>query len=390
MSRDGVASFNKSEVKEIKLEKTMKISVVGIGKLGLCFALTLERAGYNILGVDLSPDYIRAINEKTLISSEPGVTNMLRSASNFSATTSVEAATNHSNIIFVVVATPSLPTGRYDHTQIDELVDVLEGFGKQKEKKHFVVCCTTMPGYCDSIKKRLNKLNYVVSYNPEFIAQGTILRDQANPDMVLIGEGSVDAGDVLEEIYERHTENNPRICRMSPKEAEIAKISLNCFLTTKIAYANMIGDVTLAAGGNPHKVLKAIGEDSRIGNKYLGYGFGYGGPCFPRDNRALAAFAGDIGVAAAISLASDSSNKDHLKFQVNRFFEKTSKKEEITFKYVTYKPESTLLTESQQLAYAVAIATEGYTVKIVERKEVLEELREKYGNLFIYQERNDD
>lgn len=366
------------------------ISVIGIGKLGLCLSLTLERSGYNVVGVDINQEYVDLLNSKKFYSSERDVNRYLSESQNFLATVLVKKAVEHSNVLFVIVATPSLKSGRYDHTQVDKLISTLEELGRQKEEKHFVVCCTTMPGYCDSIKERLNKINYIVSYNPEFIAQGTILRDQANPDMVLIGEGNADAGDILEEIYEKHTENNPRICRMSPKEAEIAKISLNCFLTTKIAYANMIGDITLAVGGNPHKVLKAIGEDSRIGNKYLGYGFGYGGPCFPRDNRALAAFAGDIGVKAAISLASDSSNKDHLKNQVNRFFEKTSKKEEITFKYVTYKPESTLLTESQQLAYAVAIATEGYTVKIVERKEVLEELREKYGNLFIYQERDDD
>ena len=85
----------------------------------------------------------------------------------------------------------------------------------------------------DSIKEELNTLGYTISYNPEFIAQGTILKNQAYPDMVLIGEGSESAGDLLQQIYENHTANTPRICRMSPLEAEITKISLNCFLTTK-------------------------------------------------------------------------------------------------------------------------------------------------------------
>jgi nucleotide sugar dehydrogenase len=244
-----------------------------------------------------------------------------------------------------------------------------------------------MPGYCNEIKKKLNPLNYVVSYNPEFIAQGTILRDQANPDMVLIGEGSELAGDILEEIYKKHTLNTPRVCRMSPLEAEITKLSLNCFLTTKIAYANMIGDIVTAVGGNPHTVLDAIGQDSRIGNKYLGYGYGYGGPCFPRDNRALALFAEDNNIEALISVASDKSNAHHLDFQIKNFLKTHNLEDKVEFDFVTYKKESTLLTESQQLAFAVGIAKGGCKVKIKERKEVIKELKKRYNDLFTYEER---
>lgn len=366
----------------------MNASVIGIGKLGLCFGLTLEKCGYNVVGVDISQEYVDLVNEKTLKSSEPGVEEHLRAAKNFKATTSLEQAVNHSNILFVVVATPSLENGRYDHSQVDTLINNLESLGKQNEEKHFIVCCTTMPGYCDSVKERLNSLNYTVSYNPEFIAQGTILKNQAYPDMVLIGEGSQEAGDVIQEIYEKHTLNEPRICRMSPTEAEITKISLNCFLTTKIAYANMIGDIVISSGGDPKTVLSAIGEDTRIGPKYLGYGYGYGGPCFPRDNRALAIYAKDLGIDALISIASDHSNEDHLHFQVKQFIENNDKEKEIVFDYVTYKPESTLLVESQQLAFAVEIAKSGFKIKIKEREEVIAHLRSKYGDLFTYERRD--
>jgi len=368
----------------------LNISVVGIGKLGLCFSLTLEKAGYNVVGVDINENYVAQINQKTLHSSEAGVTAVLKKSQNFKATTSLNEALEHSNIIFVVVATPSLESGRYDHSQVDSLVDRLNDIGPVKEQKHLIVCCTVMPGYCDSIKEKLNSLNYTVSYNPEFIAQGTILRDQSRPDMILIGEASEKVGDILEEIYTKHTISSPRICRMSPKEAEITKIALNCFLTTKIAYANMVGDIVIAANGDPHKVLKAIGEDSRIGNKYLGYGYGYGGPCFPRDNRALAVFAEDVGVEALVSVASDESNKKHLQNQIQQYISKNPKDKELVFDYITYKPESTLLVESQQLEYAVGLAREGYKVRIRERKEVIEELKKDYGNLFTYEEREND
>jgi len=366
----------------------MNISVIGIGKLGLCFALTLEKAGYNVLGLDLNSDYVKSINEKKLKSTEPNVETYLRDAKNFRATINLEEIVSHSDILFVVVATPSLSNGRYDHSQIDGLIAKLEKMGHSKSQKHFIVCCTTMPGYCDSIKERLNAINYTVSYNPEFIAQGTILRDQAYPDMILIGEANPEVGQIIENIYIKHTLNEPRICRMTPLEAEITKLSLNCFLTTKIAYANMIGDIVHKSGGRPDIVLSAIGADSRIGNKYLRYGYGYGGPCFPRDNRALAMYAEDINLPAKISKATDESNALHLLYQVETFKQQHHIHESILFDTVTYKPESTLLVESQQLKFAVAIAKEGYNVIIREHSSVITEIKNEYGDLFSYEERN--
>ena len=363
------------------------IAVIGIGKLGLCFALTLERAGYNVLGLDLNEDYVQTINKRNLTSAEPNVETYLKQTTNFRATTNLIEVVNFSDIIFVVVATPSLPNGRYDHSQVDNLVVKLELMGRSDVQKHFIVCCTTMPGYCDSIKERLSAINYTTSYNPEFIAQGTILRDQAYPDMILIGEANSEVGEIIEDIYSKHTLNEPRICRMTPLEAEITKLSLNCFLTTKIAYTNMIGDIVHKSGGRPDIVLSAIGADSRIGSKYLRYGYGYGGPCFPRDNRALAMYAGDINLPAKISKATDESNALHLLYQVESFSKTHNKNDILVFDTVTYKPESTLIIESQQLKYAAALAKEGFKVKIRERRSVIEEIKYEYDTLFIYEER---
>ena len=364
-----------------------KISVIGIGKLGLCFALTIEKAGYSVLGLDIDPDYINKINKKSLESDEQGVEEALKASSNFKATLSLEEAVDFSNYLYVVVATPSLENGRYNHSQVNNLVYDLKKIGKQKQTKNLIICCTTMPGYCDTIFAELKEFNYTVSYNPEFIAQGTILRDQSKPDMVLIGEDNKKVGDAIQKHYEDMTANTPRICRMSRTEAEICKISLNCFLTTKIAFANMIGDIALNSNCRPDVILDAIGSDSRVGNKYLGFGFGYGGPCFPRDNRALALYAGDVDINAMISVASDESNKDHLQNQVNYYMRNNNKEKTIEFDFVTYKPESTMIVESQQLEYAVLLAKEGYKVVINERKVVIQELKKQYGDLFEYKER---
>ena len=371
--------------------KTMKnISVIGVGKLGLAFSLTLEKSGFNVLGVDVNQEYVDALNSKSFVSDEPGISNYLQKSKNFVVTVDVAKAVRHADILFVIVATPSLPNGRYDHSHVEGLIDTLEKLPRHGQHKHFIVCCTTMPGYCDTLEPRLSPLNYTVSYNPEFIAQGTILKNQSAPDMILIGEGTEEAGDILQEIYEKHTENTPRICRMSRTEAELTKLALNCFLTTKIAYANMVGDIAQSLGGDPDVVLGAIGNDSRIGSKYLGYGYGYGGPCFPRDNRALALCAGDVGNKALISVASDESNKDHLNNQIAHYIKTHPEKSKVSFDFITYKPESTLLVESQQLAFAVGLAKAGYPIEISERQSVISEVKAEYGDLFTYIERKED
>ena len=154
------------------------ISIIGVGKLGLCFALTLEKAGYSVLGCDVSREYVEMLNEKTFRSDEPGVNEFLSNSQHFKATLSIEDTLNYSDIIFVLVATPSLENGRYDHSQVDSVVDQIVSFGSQDSKKHLVICCTTMPSYCDTIQERLKDYNYDVSYNPEFIAQGTIIVNQ--------------------------------------------------------------------------------------------------------------------------------------------------------------------------------------------------------------------
>lgn len=366
-----------------------KVSLIGIGKLGLCLALTFEKFGYNVLGCDIDDRYVNQINDRTFDSDEEGVNEALQRCENFKATTVLGDCVEHSDILFLLVATPSLANGKYDHTQVDGVVEQLLLLPRPSTHKQLIVCCTTMPEYCDTVQERLSGHNYTVSYNPEFIAQGTILRDQENASLVLIGEGSPTAGDMIQQIYENTTVSDPTIARMSRHQAEICKIALNCFLTTKISFANMVGDIARFAGLNPKPILKAIGSESRISPLYLNYGYGYGGPCFPRDNRALAIYAKEKGVDALISLASDEFNTQHLKYQVELFKQQHDVSEPILFEYVTYKPQSTMLVESQQLLFAKTLAEDGYDVIIRERKSVIKELRELYDDLFYYQERPD-
>jgi nucleotide sugar dehydrogenase len=352
------------------------ISILGVGKLGLCLALNLERSGFNIIGVDVSQHYVDSLTEKTFTTTEPYVNEYLKQSQNIRFTTRLKDALLN-DVIFIVVRTPSTDDWKYDHSQIESIAEQLIKLGKQKTRKDLIINCTTFPGYCRTLQTKLEEYNYYISYNPEFIAQGTIIKDQLNCDNVLIGEADEYAGHLIEGIYKQMCESNPIINRMTPTEAELTKLSVNCFLTTKISYANMVGDIAERLGCDANRVLSAVGTDSRIGSKYIKPGFGFGGPCFPRDNRALAKCGEELGVDAIISKATDEMNEKHLEYQIKQFIKTNPDKTRIVeIPFITYKAESTLIEESQQLKFAIRLKELGYTIKILdERKEVLNQIK---------------
>jgi UDPglucose 6-dehydrogenase len=353
-----------------------QVSIIGAGKLGLCFALNLERVGYDVIAVDINEDYVQNLNLKSFRTSEPYVNEYLVTSQNIKFTTNIEEAIAN-DILFIVVQTPSTIDNKYDHSRIDSILDELKRFGIQSRRKDIIINCTTFPTYCEKIAEEMNKYNYHISYNPEFIAQGTIIQDQVYPDNVLIGEADKFAGDLIESIYKDLCKSNPVINRLTPTEAELTKLSVNCFLTTKISFANMIGDISNRYKCNSEKILKAIGTDSRIGSKYLRPGFGFGGPCFPRDNRALAKCANEVNIDAVISTATDEMNKKHLQYQIEDFIiNNPDKTKLVEFDYITYKKESTIIEESQQLKFAIELKNLGYNIKINEtREEVLSQIK---------------
>jgi UDP-glucose 6-dehydrogenase len=172
---------------------------------------------------------------------------------------------------------------------------------------------------------------------------------------------------------------------MDRTSAELAKVGLNCSVTAKISMANTIGDVAVRLGADPDLVLEAIGSDSRIGNKYFKYGFGYGGPCFPRDNRAFIRSASQVGIDAHMNIACDKTNKDHLKYQIENFCKKNKKEDPVLITDVSYKKGFNMIEESQQLEFALGLARLGYDVTIKECTEVVQNVWLEYGDVFKYE-----
>ncbi len=293
-----------------------KITLIGVGRLGICTALVLESRGFHVKGVDLSQSYCDSITNKTLKSNEPHVEDLLKNSQNLTMTTSLEEGLVYSDMIWILVDTPSGGRNSYDTTKLSKVLANINAL--RVENKHIVIVCTVYPGYIAQVGRFLLKdcKNTSLSYNPEFIAQGNIVEGFRNPDMVLIGEGSKEAGDRLEEIYKSIVVYDPTsahplnsefdVCRVSPESAEIVKLGVNCFVTTKVSFANMIGDICQRTpGADAQEVCAAIGCDSRVGAKYLKPGYGFGGPCFPRDNRALGAYAQSVGIDPMIPTATD-------------------------------------------------------------------------------------
>ena len=364
------------------------LSVIGIGRLGICFALTLEEAGYSVIGCDINQSYVKSINNKTLNSSEPGVNEKLKKSKNFVATCDLEKTVRHSNNLFVTVASFSEPDGKYDVSQVNSVVDNLINLGAQSRTKHLIICTNVNPGFTDTISKRLEDYNWTVSFNPETIAQGTILQNQKYPDCVYIGSENKENIKTLVEIYNNICGNSPSIHIMDRLSAELTKVSLNCYLTCKISFANMVGDLANKIGADANKVLNAVGSDSRINNKFFKYGFGWGGPCFPRDTRAFIRLSKNNEMPYDMCTASNEINKKHLEFQVSQFL-KTNKTKYFTDS-VTYKKGTIILEESQQLQLALELARKGVEVTIEESDAVITELIARYSDLFIYKRRNNE
>jgi nucleotide sugar dehydrogenase len=336
------------------------------------------------MGCDIREDHVQSINSGTYKSIEPDVEKLLAMNKNFVATTDLAKTLEFSQALFITVRTESESDGAYNHSQVESLLQEIVKCGRQTEKKTIIVNCNVNPGYSDEIHERLEPFNYCVNYNPEWVAQGTIVSDQLTPDLVLIGEENSIEGDIVESIYERMCPNSPAIHRMDRLSAEIAKLSLNCYLTTKITFANMVGDLALRVGANPEQILAAIGDDSRIGNKYFKHGYGYGGPCFPRDTRALVRYCGQQGISPTLCEATREYNAIHLQYQIAHFQNVNSIAEPVVFDSVAYKPGVDILEESQQLQFAVALAETGYEIIIRDFKTVCDQVSDIYGDLFKY------
>lgn len=350
----------------------MKISVIGLGKLGSPFLAVLASKGHEAAGCDLNPDFVSKINQGIAPVQEPGLQELLTAHRlRIHATGSIEEAAAASDATFVIVPTPSEKNGFFTNRYI---LETLKGIGsaiRRKDGYHLVVILSTvMPGSMEGeIRPALEAASgrklgadLGLCYSPEFIALGSVVRNMLYRDLVLIGESDRKAGDLLEGIYRTVCENSPPYCRMNFVNAEIAKLAINTFVTTKISYANMISDLCQRLpGADSDVVTKAVGKDSRIGEKYLKGAVAFGGPCFPRDNIALSALAGQIGARFDLAQATQAINR-YQSERLQALIEKFAEGKRTAILGLSYKPGTAVVEESQGIHAANFLAGAGYEV----------------------------
>ncbi len=351
------------------------ISVFGLGKLGACIAATLAARGFTVLGVDIDPEKVRRVNEGLPPVEEPLLAETLaQGRSRIRATTHVVDAVQ-TDASFFIPPSPSLPDGSFSNEYLLRAMQPLAKCLRQAGKKGhlFVVSSTTTPGavrqvIIPTLEKETGwkcPNDFGVCYNPEFIALGNVVRGLLEPDMVLIGESDPGSGALLEALYKRYNQNQPNIARMSITSAELAKISVNGYVTMKISFTNQLRLIAERfPDANIHDILSAVGSDSRIGPKYLRPGLSYGGPCFPRDNRLLAYAARQVGLDAPLAQATDRVNeltKDQLVANVQAL---ANKNDGVAILGMAYKPDTYIVEESAGLALAQRLKQQGYRVFI--------------------------
>ena len=350
-----------------------KLSIIGLGKLGAPMAAVFACAGYNITGTDYNSGLVDSMDAGKAPFDETDLQAHIAKASDrlHAVPTTAEAVAS-SDITFVIVPTPTGDDGLFSNRFLLDAISAIGETLAAKQGYHLVVITSTVvPGSTGT--KILTALeassgkcvgeDIGLCYSPEFIALGSVVHDMKNPDLVLIGESCKKAGDMLEAVYRQTVESNPTYCRMNFINAELAKIAINTFVTTKISYANMLSTICdVLPGADIDTISSTLGADSRIGPKYLKGGAAFGGPCFPRDNKALTAFAANLGITAHIAAATDALNLDQAPRLV-RLLEATQVgRATVCVCGLSYKTDTAITEESAGLGIAAALKQAGHKV----------------------------
>jgi UDPglucose 6-dehydrogenase len=351
----------------------MKLSVVGLGKLGSPIVAVLASKGYDVVGIDTNAHFVEKINNHIAPVQEPHLQELLTAhKSRISATADWNKAVGESDITLVIVPTPSGADGAFRNDYVLSVMDEIGRVLAHKQGYHLVVVhSTTMPGSMGGpIRQRLEAASgrkvgpeLGLCYNPEFIALGDVINGLLRPDFVLIGESDKKAGDLLESIYRKTVGPKANVARMNFVNAELTKISVNTYVTMKISFANALGEICdRLDGADVDVVADAIGRDTRIGKKYLKPAVGYGGPCFPRDTIAFGRMAHLAGGTADLALATDTINRRQVVRLTEMVGDMISTEGTVAVLGLSYKPNTPVIEESQGVMLAKALDEAGFAV----------------------------
>jgi UDPglucose 6-dehydrogenase len=335
------------------------IGVVGVGWVGLVTAACFAEIGHPVVARDIVSEKIESLKAGEVPIHEPGLPELLRAnAERIEFTTDIGALLEHSPTVFVCVETPPTRSGDADLTSVRKAISEL---GEDGERT--VVMKSTVPvGTGRTLSAEYPDVTYLS--NPEFLREGSAVKDFLEPDRVVIGAGPDDAGEA-DRLAGAYEPLGAPIVRTDISSAEMIKLASNAFLATKISFINEIANVSEELGADVTEVARGMGLDPRIGDRFLNAGLGFGGSCFPKDTQALKQLAGNSGYHFQLLNAVIEVNElqkrrviGKLKGHLGSLTDKT-----VALLGLAFKPDTDDMREASSLILASRLQGEGANVR---------------------------
>jgi len=301
----------------------MKIACIGTGFVGVVTTAVLAKLGNEVVGLDIDVAKIAKLKEGIVPFFEPGLSELLietQKSGNLSFTTDYASSVTDSDVVMIMVGTPSRDDGSADLRFVESVAESIASH--LKENAVVVIKSTVPPGTNSHIRDLISNITSVTFHMasvPEFLKEGTAVEDTLHPDRVVIGVENDFAKEILIKLHSPLTNN---ILVMNPESAQMTKYAANNYLATRITFINQIADLCEYNGADIEEVIKGIGADRRIGAHYWYPGLGYGGSCFPKDVKEIAAYAKKVGESSSLFITINELNEARISRKLEQFKKK--------------------------------------------------------------------
>ncbi|WP_413730487.1 UDP-glucose dehydrogenase family protein [Sodalis sp. RH22] len=369
----------------------MKVTVFGIGYVGLVQAAVLAEVGHDVLCVDVDARRVENLKNGNIPIYEPGLTPLVQQnyeSGRLQFTTDAKAGVSHGIMQFIAVGTPPDEDGSAD---LQYVTAVARTIAQYMDDHKVVLDKSTVPvGTADKVRAvmqetlqaRGSKLTFDVVSNPEFLKEGAAVADCMRPERIVVGTDNDDVVELLRELYEPFNRNHDRMILMDIRSAELTKYAANCMLATKISFMNEISNLAELLGADIEKVRQGIGSDPRIGYHFIYPGCGYGGSCFPKDVQALIRTAEHIGYQPKLLQAVEDVNyqqKDKLPQFIKRHFGDNLAGKTFALWGLSFKPNTDDMREASSRVLMEALWQAGAQVQAFD-PEAMDETQRIYGH----------
>jgi UDPglucose 6-dehydrogenase len=368
----------------------MKVTVFGVGYVGLVQGAVLADAGHDVLCVDINETIIANLKEGIVPIYEPGLAPMVEAnykEGRLQFTTDAVQGVHHGELQFIAVGTPPDEDGSAD---LQYVLTVASTIASYMDAPKIVVNKSTVPvGTADKVQARISQvlgergldIEFHVASNPEFLKEGAAVSDCTKPDRIIVGTDNSYVEETMRELYAPFNRNHDRMIFMDVRSAELTKYAANCMLATKISFMNEMANIAEHLGADIEAVRHGIGSDSRIGYSFIYPGCGYGGSCFPKDVQALIRTAESEGYESRILKSVEAVNfdqKEKLFDQVNRHFEGQLKGKTIAVWGLSFKPNTDDMRDAPSRVLMESLWQAGANVQAYD-PEAMNECQRIYG-----------